>query len=340
MYRVQTNYDEAEILSYIINVLVPPFSLTCISRNLGIPRIRVSRILRRIQKKWWIMATLNIHRICLRKIIILLKKQPSEDISRKALFIGKTIGDKFVLVYFIPYIIDPYEFVDNIENVVSFYVFDKIFYNKPIFKKYFIDGYIRVDLKKIIHNTIIEASLGSTKYSETQYNVLDLEPTNCMTINIIDKMIIEKLVDNGLLSTRMLSGILNIPLNKVNKRIRSLVRNNVLHGFTVGYNKIPDMGEQLFWIVFIIKFNDPKEALYFINKLVLVPFIGHIDYDGNSNLVKLTLRVYRENIGYVYDIAKTIGEKLNVIDTMIVSTKTARFNLGNILNNAYNVRIN
>ncbi len=339
MYKVKVRYDELEVLSYIVNELAPPFSLSRVSRSLGIPKIKVSRILKKIQQKWWITTTLDIDRICLRKIIVLSKISPTNNIIRKAIFIGKTIEDKFILVFFIPSIRDPYEFIDKINGVVSYYVFDKIFYNKPVFERYFENGYLKVDLMTILSNVIDKISLGETEYIDIDISELH-SPIGCIPLGVLDKRIIEKLIHNGLLSSRTLARDLNVAQNKVNKRIQFLVRNGVIPGFTVGYNKIADMGEQLFWIIFMIKFDSSKEALYFVKKLIHIPFIGHIDYDSHSHMIKFILRVYKENIGYVYDIAKIIGEKLNVIDTMIVNTRTASFYLDNIFsNNVFHIRV-
>ncbi len=338
MYRVKIRYDELEVLSHIVNAMTPPFSLTRISGNLGIPRIKASRILRRIQQKWWIMTALDIHKACLRKVILLLKTPPRENVSRRAIFTGKTIEDKFILVFFIPSIRDPYEFIDKIDGVTSYYVFDRTFYNKPLFKKYFMNGYLRVDLKSVLSNVIDKINLGDTECTDIGYSKFYSPFIGCIPLGRVDRKIIEKLVYNGLLSSRALARVLSIAQNKINKRIRFLVKTGVLQGFTVGYSRITDMGEQLFWIIFIIKFDSLKEALCFVKELVYTPFIGHIDYDSRSNMIKLILRVYKENIGYVYDIAKVIGEKLNVIDTMIVNTRTANFRLDNVFsNNAFNI---
>jgi len=340
VYKVKIRYDELEALSHIVDVMTPPFSLARISGNLGIPRIRVSRIIRRIQQKWWIMTALDIRRICLRKIIVLLRAPPKKNVSRKAIFTGKTIEDKFIVVFFMPGIRDPYEFIDKMDGVVSYYIFDKMFYNKPLFRKHFINGYLRVDLKSILSNVINNINLGDIESVITGYDSFYPRSTGCIPLSLVDRKIIEKLVHNGLLSNRALAKALNTAQSKINKRIRFLVKTGVLQGFTVGYSRITDMGEQLFWIIFIIKFSNLKEALYFVKELIYTPFIGHIDYDSGSNIVKLVLRVYKENIGYVYDIAKIIGEKLNVIDTMIVNTRTASFHLSNILgNNVFHIRV-
>lgn len=323
-------YDELKVLSYIVNELAPPFSLTRVSRSLDIPKIKVSRILKKIQQKWRITITLNIDRICLRKIMVLSKMPPGISVTQKAAFTGRTIENKYVFVFFTPGIEDPYELIDRIDGVVSYYVFDKIFYNKPVFERYFENGYLMVDLKSILLDIIDGISLGEPEYAgfNELYPVVD-----CVSLSVLDKRIIEELLHNGLLSIRTLTRKLNAAQNKVVRRIQFLVRKGIIPGFAVEHSSITDIGKQLFWIVFIIKFNDSREAVYFVKKLMYVPFIGHIDYNSKDHMVKLVLGVYRGNIGYVYDIARIIGGNLNIIDTMIIDTRTMAYHPDNIFSN-------
>ncbi len=342
MYKVKIIYDDLEVLSHIVNNADPPISITNISNILDMPRVKVSRILRRLEKNWWISIALNIDRICYRKLMVLSKKSPGSNILRRVVFVGKTIEDKYVYVFLVPSIIDIQCILDGIEEVVGYYIFDKIYYNKPLFKKYFHNEYIVVDLKSILLDIASKVYVGG--YAGKGINVKYIqseESSGCFPLNVVDKRIIRLLVDNGLLSSRLLGRRIGLNRNRIDRRIKSLVKNGVFNGFTVGYNRIRDMGEQLFWIVFIIGFDDPESALYFIERLVTVPFIGHLEYNSYHNIIKLVLRVYKNNIGYVYDIAKIIAENFDVIDTIIVSTRTAKFFPDNILsNNIFHVRIN
>ncbi len=332
MYTVKITYDELRVLSHIVNEQKPPISIVSISRSLGYPKVKVARILRRIGRKWWIMVAPSIERICLRKLLVISKEKPPEEIINKVVFIGKTISDKYVTTLYIPKNKDPQEYLNKFTGIKGYYTFTHTAYNKPLLEKYFTNGYIKVDLHKVILETIELIQQNKPKPPIQQ----QFHPCHCTPLDPLDKKIIQELADNGLQSTRTLARKLKTPIEKINKRTRYLARNNILQGYTLGYNKITDMGPQLYWIIFITKTRNQQEAQNIITKLTHTPFTGHIDYNPAENTIKLIIRIYKNNIEHAWNTTKTIGENLNTIDTIIINTKTAKIKPNNILKNTNN----
>ncbi len=323
--------DEIRLVSKILEYK-PPLNRRQLAQDLGLSFSKAKKLLKKVKKDWKFSVQINYHAIGLRKMVLLLKKRPSEIDERYLSLYASTIEGNSILSYYLPIVFSPEKIASRYNDLIKYYIIlDGEYQSRPSLLEFFYKGLIKINIYDKIHNIFSEI-----------HGKSDLEiETFIRRFNEVDLRIIMELQKDPLRSMRAIAEALGYTVPRVSGHIKFLTKYNIIESFSI--RSMPKLRKYLGKMVFatiIIGIVPTKYPLIRLAKtLSTIPLIGTVLYGSiliekhrssiseyRERIIYIPILTFEKIVDYVHGLIELIKEYIDVYDVVLAMRKQ-RFTL-------------